>query len=528
MAVVDELITLIRFDMPDDAKRALNNVNKSVRGITDRFKTLGIVSAATSGVMAAWGINAGNTARNLTRLTDSTGLATDELQALGAMYERVGGSAKNFQEDARKIYGYTSGAQTLGLEKILDLANQLQQLPESQRFSFFQGLGLSEDLFYVLNEPLDKIEEMFSETSSRNVVSKDALDANKQARDDLSKFLGELGVIAQEASTGYSELGSTVLGDLSNFLDKHGDTIVLGLNGIASGAKSVYESLKPFAEAGGSGAKALVESFGGDKETLVQVGAGLGAVGAGLATITAASIPLSLVSGTGKLFRVLMPFGLKGAVIAAGITAIAVGAEKLRQSLNESVDDIKSKMSEIKDISESISSGSEPTPRDQLEKEYNRLGELQEDVKWENYKNAGLNLLAAKPSEAMQWVKNNDWVDQTTGAARTSIAQQLQVDEPITSRYDLEAARLPAVPFSLDRDYYLRDSRVPMDYFDRNYRGGEAGSDQGSQLTIQSMTVEVYTNSPDGYGVGRDAGRGIISEIGEMINPTNGHLGPFQ
>ena len=91
--IVDELVSLIRFDMPATSKTALAGINKTISKITDSMKSLGIVSAVTSGIFAAFSVNAAKDATSLANLAQSTGVSVKEIEALGAVYEKMGGKA---------------------------------------------------------------------------------------------------------------------------------------------------------------------------------------------------------------------------------------------------------------------------------------------------------------------------------------------------------------------------------------------------------------------------------------------------
>ncbi len=93
--VVDELITIIRFDMPGTSSGTLKKAEGAVSTLTKRVRDLGIVSMATGALTSALSINAADGANELLRASEITGLTTERLQQLESVYRSVGGEANS-------------------------------------------------------------------------------------------------------------------------------------------------------------------------------------------------------------------------------------------------------------------------------------------------------------------------------------------------------------------------------------------------------------------------------------------------
>ena len=130
MAVIDELVTILRFDAPASSMKALEGVQKSVSNITDKIAGLGFASAITSTIMAAWGINAAGAAKDLNSLALATGANQKEIQQLQAMYAQVGGSASDFARDAENFFNNTG--QSLTIEKMKELSVEFSSMAERE------------------------------------------------------------------------------------------------------------------------------------------------------------------------------------------------------------------------------------------------------------------------------------------------------------------------------------------------------------------------------------------------------------
>lgn len=178
-ATVDELITVIRYEMDAHSKAVLEQVdkasekatgrlnlqNKAMRTVsgatgrlTDLVKSLGIASGVTSGIMAAWSINAGKEATRLTNLSQSTQVSIKDIQQLGSVYEQVGGDAKSFAQDAATFFNTYGKKLDVGAMK--ELAKTFSTMAPDMAQHLGRAYGFSDDMIRVLMKGPEAIQAM--------------------------------------------------------------------------------------------------------------------------------------------------------------------------------------------------------------------------------------------------------------------------------------------------------------------------------------------------------------------------------
>lgn len=139
----------------------LNKTSGIISNVTDGLKSFGIISMVASGGMAAWGINASNSARDLTRLSHSLQLSTEEIQAMGSVYQQVGGTMEEFAKDADSFYRMTG--QSLDLEKIVELSERFKGLSDAEALNLGRAFGLSDSLVRLMQQGEEAIRGMADE-----------------------------------------------------------------------------------------------------------------------------------------------------------------------------------------------------------------------------------------------------------------------------------------------------------------------------------------------------------------------------
>lgn len=210
--VVDELVSLIKYEISSSSKQALADADKSSKkmiananlqskamraasGVTgrlvDHVKNLGIVSGVTSGIMAAWSINAGKEASRLTNLSQAAQVNVRDIQQLGSVYEQVGGNAKNFAADATAFFN-TYGKK-LDVEAMKDVAKTFSTLAPDMAQQLGKAYGFSDDMIRVLMKGPNAIQAMTDKAEQLGHVVKEediaALNAMNSSWNDLKSTI---------------------------------------------------------------------------------------------------------------------------------------------------------------------------------------------------------------------------------------------------------------------------------------------------------------------------------------------------
>lgn len=142
----------------DKTAKGINAAKRATAGLTTGFKTLGVVSMVTSGVMAAWGVNAAKNASQLNKTSYSLQLSTDQVQEMGGVYEELGGTLQDFANDAANYRAKTGKAFDLDAMKVV--ADEMRGMTESQALFWGQAQGFTDTGIRAMHEYINSIEEI--------------------------------------------------------------------------------------------------------------------------------------------------------------------------------------------------------------------------------------------------------------------------------------------------------------------------------------------------------------------------------
>lgn len=255
MSLVDELVTVIRFETQgkkelDAAEKRLDGVKGNVEGVGkaerdgaknakkfarstaelnkewlatgktfsaadstlyslgDSFKSLGLISTAVVGGLAAWAISGASGAQNLANMAFSTQLTTKELQRMSSVYQRLGGDADAFAQDALRFQAQTG--RSLDFEMVDELSRRLASLSEREALNLGRAIGLSDDSIRIWRESAGELARL---THEAELLGHVATDAQIKSLTDLNKEWKELGLTAKGVAT---DVQASAAGGLSS------------------------------------------------------------------------------------------------------------------------------------------------------------------------------------------------------------------------------------------------------------------------------------------------------------------------
>lgn len=217
MAIVNELVTLLDMELGDNARKAVDFVDKSISAIADNMEKLGkTATAMVAGIGASMNIF-GKDAKEINELANETGNSVSDIQSLGYAFESMGASA----DDARGVlkslndsmYSVTQGEANEALLRmgitIFDNNNKLKNSSQlfmeiSDKLSTMASkggvyardaakwgkeLGLSGEALQVALQGTNKIRGLQKEAQSLGLVfSKDKLVAGKSFYESFNKI----------------------------------------------------------------------------------------------------------------------------------------------------------------------------------------------------------------------------------------------------------------------------------------------------------------------------------------------------
>lgn len=247
--VIDELVTRIAFDVPANCKSAMAGFEKSISSITDKLKSIGIVSAVTGGIFAAFSVNSADTAKAMANLSKSAGVAMNEIEALGNLYRMTGGDAKQFNADAAAFM--QNFGQALDIDKMVDLSREFVGLSDQAAFQLGRSYGFSDDMIRTLMQGPDVLSQM-AEEAKKFATKAEAMDNLLDLDRAWSGFKNISSSIVNEIQGALAPLLADGLNWLTDLLKENKEaiwqvskSIVEGIRWIYDGIKETYNYVKP-------------------------------------------------------------------------------------------------------------------------------------------------------------------------------------------------------------------------------------------------------------------------------------------
>lgn len=341
--VVDELVTLLQFDLPPQSRTALSGVDKAIGGITGKLKSLGIVSMVTSGVFAAFSVNAAREATSLANLSDAIGVSKKEIQSLGAVYKQLGGDAKTFASDAAAFKATTGN--NLDLDKMVELSRTFSSLSNDAAYRLGQAYGFSNDMIRVLRQGPDALRAMAKETAEWHTLTENATKNLEELDKQWASTSGITSAIAGEVQGAFAPELTNMLKDFTEFLKENKADIISGAEEIAKGLGRAWNTAK---EAGRAAADALKPVWDVLNQFVKEHGGWAEAIKNVTLVLAAISVPAGLAGSIGALAAVIGGLGTAatatagilgtGGVFLAAFSAAAIIVSMERKSISAEIE----------------------------------------------------------------------------------------------------------------------------------------------------------------------------------------------
>lgn len=326
--VIDELVTILGFDMDSRAGTVLNKFNDGIDTVTRYANNASIAIVAASAAISYFTLQLNKASDEVEKLGRVTGISTDTIQEMSFAMEQVGGSAATMNSDLVSLMmsmnspipgEFNQGLFLLGIstkkasgelksvdEVLLDIADKMQGMTKQKQMQWGKKIGISKDTIMLLQEGRGEIERLRKQAAQMPVIIdpeslKNAREFNRQIS-LLSRIFGFLGqTIASTAGPAFKDLVTS----FAEWTSKNKEMISLGLlafiNGVADGFKRFSDVLVVVFDVVIDlipGLDGLTESF-----TAVEVISGLV-----LGILTALIIPLAALA---------VKFLLIGGIVAA-------------------------------------------------------------------------------------------------------------------------------------------------------------------------------------------------------------------
>jgi len=155
MAEANELITWLGFKFKPDAKKNIEDAQKSIEMIKNGVKKMAAVFLGASGAISYFTNDVMKGAQEMSDLSKKLGMSTDDLQkwkyvadASGQSFEGLIGDLQNFKK--------------VGIDAV-SLSGRLAGMGTMTALQWKDRLGLSDDMFNVLRQGPEKVKKLMSE-----------------------------------------------------------------------------------------------------------------------------------------------------------------------------------------------------------------------------------------------------------------------------------------------------------------------------------------------------------------------------
>lgn len=182
MSIVDELITLLGFELKPDTQQKVQKFDKAIESI---HKTALIAAASISAAAASiayFTTKAVSSASELDKYNELTGTGAAEIQKWGYAAEQAGGSAKSVRSDIEGLLEamnpvmpgeFNQGLFLLGMygqrykdttELMMALSEKLKDMAPMEAMNWAKRAGISNDTLLLLRKGKDGIKSLMSQT----------------------------------------------------------------------------------------------------------------------------------------------------------------------------------------------------------------------------------------------------------------------------------------------------------------------------------------------------------------------------
>lgn len=228
----DELTTILGIKLSADTMAKLDKFKQGLQNVADKANALGKATLAVGASITTLMKLAGDSAVQLKNLSDSTGIATSELQSLeyasksiGVSFDAVKGDIKSLTAELNNpmpnqfneglvLLGVStrdaSGKAKKATDIFNDLANKLKGMTSQKAIAWGKKVGISEDTVKLLRQGKDGLEALKREGVAVGAIVPDNA-VNGLA--EFSKGMSQLAMIGRS-------LANTFLGLLAPALNK--------------------------------------------------------------------------------------------------------------------------------------------------------------------------------------------------------------------------------------------------------------------------------------------------------------------
>lgn len=294
MAVVDELVTVLGVELSSTVALNLGRFAKMLgAGMVEAAK-LGVAIVGARTALEAYLQVAVSGATEMQKLSERTGLATEELQKWGYAAERAGGSAESLYGDLERLQQQYLGSGKSAERQLLALADQFQGMSGSSAQVHGRFWGLSDDTIQLLRKGRQGVKELRQEAEALGgVVPEELIKRGFEFRKTLNEIRFALKGIGQQVILGTLPVLEKIIAQFKEWIKVNRDWIkenigavfkglIKGFDRFLDGIVKVYNKIAP-----------LTDKLKGFTSEMTKVDVIMRVVTAALAAMTLALIPFA-------------------------------------------------------------------------------------------------------------------------------------------------------------------------------------------------------------------------------------------
>lgn len=190
--VIDELVTILGFDMDSRAGTVLGKFNKGIDSIAQNARQASMAVVAASAAVSYFVVQLNKASGEVEKLGRVTGISTDTIQEMSFAMEQVGGNAASMKSDLVSLMlsmnspipgEFNEGLFLLGIstkkangelknvdDVLLDIADKMQGMSKQKQMQWGNKIGISKDTIMLLQEGRGEIERLRKQAAQIPVI----------------------------------------------------------------------------------------------------------------------------------------------------------------------------------------------------------------------------------------------------------------------------------------------------------------------------------------------------------------------
>lgn len=311
MSIVDELVTLLGFDLAPGAEGTAKKYDAALVGLVKGAAAVGAALVTASGAVVAFARSQVTAIDESAEFAETIGLSYERLQELAFAAQMTGGSMQDLQSDLLRIAATVGGPVDGAL---LKLAKQFDGLEKSKQVEMAKKLRLSPGTLRLLQSGADGIENLARQSRELGLI------VSSETAKSAAQFNDQMDILGGLVGAAGSRIAASLLPAMRKAIDATLDWFKANSKIIDSGIAQVLDGVSLGFKMVGDGAKWVLDKVRALLPDMGNLTTGLDAT-----QLIGVTVAAALVLIAGALAVAAAPFVL----IAAKVALFALVLEDL-------------------------------------------------------------------------------------------------------------------------------------------------------------------------------------------------------